>query len=385
MVCLMKTLLLTLLLMAGFSFAAVAEAKTALPSDVKTSSPFAQAITFAVNKSLMTGYTDGSFKPDRLIRRAELLKILTEGWATRAVKKECAERLADHKSAQWYDPYICAARSKGLIAANGDTHPDGFVTLAEGSKLVADALDIPVRNAKSGEAWYAPYIQAMQERGAVPFTLKKPDDRFSRGELALMLYRLDNPAKPKPVVAKANACTQPGITGVDMGEVRRVWLSWINTARKAYNPKLVNYTYNQQLDRTAILWSQQSSEKGVMTHKRPGQTVYYDYTRMKNWFASLGLIFENDNGSTFTENIGWGPYNCSAKDCTQTLIDSIRTTFDFYMAEKGKNYRPHWNSIMNDQFTQIGMGLIVNPVNHRYYITTHYGTVVTSSSSVNCN
>lgn len=114
-----------------------------------------------------------------------------------------------------------------------------------------------------------------------------------------------------------------------------------------------------------------------MEHKRASNQTYYDYSAIQSWFMDLGLAFENIGGVTFTENIGRGPYECSAVDCTDAFISAIRSTFDFYMGEESREYRPHFNSIVNPSFTIMGMGVAVQ--DGQYYITTHFATKITSS------
>lgn len=172
------------------------------------------------------------------------------------------------------------------------------------------------------------------------------------------------------------------IQGVDLTEVRRIWLNWINAERKMEGLK--PYALDSQLNRTATIWSQTSRDRGVMSHKREGQTAYYDYPFITKWFSGLGVTFRNAQRMTYSESIGYGPYSCSGEVCTQKLIRAMRSTFNFYMKEKGKAYRPHYNSIVNPTFGIIGIGIAVDPKSKRYYLTTHYGTAITSHPAPVC-
>lgn len=157
---------------------------------------------------------------------------------------------------------------------------------------------------------------------------------------------------------------------VDMTKVRSTWLDWYNTARQS--AKLYAFTYNTQLDKTALAWSETAKKRGYMNHKRDGQTSYYDYKLVKKWFAAQGVTFGKATGTVVTENIGWSPYSCTKKDCTSEMIKAIRYTFDFYMAEKRKKYRPHYNSVMSSDYKQIGLGISVDEVKKKLYLTVHY-------------
>lgn len=163
---------------------------------------------------------------------------------------------------------------------------------------------------------------------------------------------------------------------VDLAKVRAAWLSLYNGARAANG--LAAYSYDPNLDRTATYWSNVSKQNGTITHSRPGQKVYYDYKRMVSWFKNLGLTFPNVKGKTFVENIGWDRYACSASDadCTDEMISSIKSTYNFFIGEKNKKYRAHYDSIMSPEFKKIGLGIAVDLTKKKYYLTVHYATAV---------
>jgi hypothetical protein len=56
------------------------------------------------------------------------------------------------------------------------------------------------------------------------------------------------------------------------------------------------------------------------------------------------------------------------------MINALKKGFAFFMSEKGKKSRPHYNAIVGKQFKIIGMGIGV--IGTRYYVVTHYGTQV---------
>lgn len=160
---------------------------------------------------------------------------------------------------------------------------------------------------------------------------------------------------------------------VDAKKVQSTWLGWYNAVRSKV--KVSPYSYSPTLNRTAMAWSTIAKQRGYLNHKRDGQTAYYDYNSMKKWFAAQGVTFRGD-GTLFTENIGWGPYNCTKKDCTQEMIDTIRYTFDAYMAEKGKKYSPHYSSIVSPVYTKIGLGIVVDEKKGKLYLTVHFAKKV---------
>lgn len=192
----------------------------------------------------------------------------------------------------------------------------------------------------------------------------------------------------------SNDCVQIPQTvpaNVDLQRVREAWLGWYNQARAKNG--LAPYVYNDQLNRTATVWSVHAENKGTIDHKRAGQKVFYDYKKVIAWFADLGLKFKNVKGKTATENIAWDYYKCptvkgnsgAAADCTDNFIKAIRHGFDFFMSEKNKKYRPHYESIMNPQYKEIGLGIAVDPVHKKFFLTVHYATEITSKPKAVCS
>lgn len=169
------------------------------------------------------------------------------------------------------------------------------------------------------------------------------------------------------VVAPVSAASFP--ENVNMKVVRSTWLGWYNATR--ISSKLHKYTLHSTLNRTATAWSSLALQRGYIDHRRDGQTAYYDYQRIKKWFAEQGIIFRGAD-TLFSENIGWSAYHCAQKDCTQALIAAIRPIFDSYVSEKGQSYTSHYDSITSSFFSKIGLGIAIDEFNEKLYLTVHY-------------
>jgi hypothetical protein len=50
----------------------------------------------------------------------------------------------------------------------------------------------------------------------------------------------------------------------------------------------------------------------------------------------------------------------------------MKPTFAFFMSEKGKSYKPHYNWIVLKSFTKMGVGVNRNPQTKKIFIVTHY-------------
>ena len=163
------------------------------------------------------------------------------------------------------------------------------------------------------------------------------------------------------------------IEHVDMIQVRAAWLSWYNEYRSSLS--LWRYKYESRLDQSAHDWNREFAlGKWENHHRRNPWDSYYDFPVIDAWFSQKGINPKVINRSKHTENVWYGYYNCTRSDCTNDLIASIRTTWNFFMSEKGKSYDAHYRTIINPYFTKTGMDIITVPSEKRYYLTAHFIT-----------
>jgi hypothetical protein len=162
---------------------------------------------------------------------------------------------------------------------------------------------------------------------------------------------------------------QMSIPNVDFERVRAAWLSWHNTERATKS--LTPFTYNSALEWTATTWADHLADIRVASHKRKSTDRYYSYASIKAWFLDQWIVFSWE--AVFTENIWWNFYSCKKTDCTDDFIKAIKKSRTFFMSEKGKRYRPHYNAIMWN-FSDIGLGVAL--VGNKYYLVSHYTTAL---------
>jgi len=170
-----------------------------------------------------------------------------------------------------------------------------------------------------------------------------------------------------PIASSVSGMTIPK---VDLAKVRNTWLALHNAERTT--KWLTPFTYSTALEWTASTWAQHLADIWTTTHKRKSTDWYYSYTTIKSWFIDLWISFSTEEKSgqpLFTENIWWNMYSCKKTDCTDDFIKAIKKSRTFFMSEKGKSYRPHYNAIVGN-FSTIGLGVAV--VGNKYYLVTHY-------------
>lgn len=378
---------------------------------------FQEAIDYIYNQKIVEGYENGTFKPDNNINRAEFTKIIVGTINKTDLQKYEENCFEDVFSFYWYSKYVCYAKEKEIINGydNDTFQANNNINIAEASKILAAAYDLSKGDRR--EEWYSPYISKLEELHAIPNSITSLDQQITRGEMAEMIYRLEKNKKNKET---SNLLPSQGIvieetqkeeadqetqqeeqtqetvesneqasynydcdflnedipSTVDLSKIEQQWLDWINDERESRG--LYPYTLNPQLSRTAKIWSEISKDRGYIDHRRSEGDAYYDYNIITNWFRDLGLEFSNIKGYTHTENITWSPFTCTS-NCTQNVINNMKTWgFDAFMAEEGRDYSPHFNSIVSNGFQEIGFGLSVEEGN-KYYFTIHYGTEITSN------
>jgi uncharacterized protein YkwD len=306
---------------------------------------------------------------------------------TQALLENC---FTDVKETDWYAIYLCSAKQEGFIDgyADGSFKPNNVINIAEASKIAVKILNLN-DNAITGKYWYSSYLHILTVNNYLPSSVKYLNQDLKRGEVAELIWRIVQEIHTEPSLSESQLeesyCQKSPEdlpANINMDKVRETWLAWYNEVRKAEG--LEPYIYNKQLDRTAIIWSEEAEKRGYINHKRAGQTAYYDYAKITAWFKELGLEFKNINRATHTENINWNYYKCSDADCTEKLTQSIRSGFDFFMSEKGKTYSPHYDSIVKPEFKEIGLGIAIDPTNKKYYLTVHYGTEIISEPTPMC-
>lgn len=341
------------------------------------------AITYVKESGIVNGYEDGSFMPDKKISRAEFLKIIVASNFSKYVIDNCnidKYSFDDVKKEDWYTKYVCIGKSRNIISGyNGSIFlADKNISFVEASKIIIKSINKDIEEDKN--IWYKNYVIEMEKKGAIPLTIGYFDKIITRGEMAEMMYRIKEGLRNLPSLNYEILDDDQNIykyqfesddVFVDTKKIREIWLDWYNAERSKYGLKKLSYDY--RLNESAMKWTREMADKKNMTHKRNQDDEYYDYDSITNWFAENSLEFVNTNRSTYSENIASGIYKCKdKKDCTDDLISSMRLSFDFFMKEKGEEYSPHYDSIVNKNFNIIGLGVVMK--SNRFYLTVHYAT-----------
>ncbi len=168
-------------------------------SDVDSDNKNVTAIEYLKNNGVISGYSDGTFKPENALNRAELLKILVEGLGVTPDATQYANCFPD-VTTEWYAKYVCYAKEQGWVEGYPDQSfkPANEVNKVEALKMLLEVFDVdleepsssPYSDVSMGE-WYAKYVvnayalDLLEESGNY-----EPGESITRGGVSENIYRL---------------------------------------------------------------------------------------------------------------------------------------------------------------------------------------------------
>jgi hypothetical protein len=219
--------LTALLVIATLTLSSIIPAFAATFPDITEESPRAKAVEYLVRQGIVSGYSDGTFKPTRYITRAELVKLLVTSQPGISLDeinyffesnylsnpRYTYARFPDVGLNQWYAKYIAYGAHRGWISGypDGLFRPNEEVNMAEALKLTLEMHDVHPNQSTTQylmnryPSWYAKYlftalekkIFATAEFGDIAFTfmdkvnrLMYPETILTRENAAELLYRV---------------------------------------------------------------------------------------------------------------------------------------------------------------------------------------------------
>lgn len=186
------------------SMAGVAVA--AIFPDVPDGHIYQEEIEMLVGAQVIQGNPDGNFYPDRIVNRAEMLKMLyiAKGRIPDPLNVRC---FPDVTIGSWYEPYVCDAAARRFVKgyADGTFRPADPVNRVEALKMISQIFEIPIPEVSEEDrdivkfvdvsvaAWYTKYLFAAFTKGILPIEGQDgarfyPDWPLLRGEAAAYIF-----------------------------------------------------------------------------------------------------------------------------------------------------------------------------------------------------
>lgn len=197
--------------------------------DVSVSNPYAVAISALADKKVINGNPDGTFAPDRTVNRAEFLTMLYRAKAL-TTSMPTAPCFKDVPANTWFAPVVCDAAGKGTVSGykDGTFKPEQAVNRVEALKMLftvhglnqqgspeatAAALAYPDISAS---AWYMQYVSAAFRLHILPVpgvstSTFGPDQPLSRAEAAAYIYNAIS-TSPLPLSSSSSMTQSSAMT-----------------------------------------------------------------------------------------------------------------------------------------------------------------------------
>lgn len=172
------------------SFAATAEN---LPVDI-AGSPYEAAVKTLIEKGIVSGYEDGTFRPEAAVTRAEacIMTVKATGASAAAIQAAEGSRFGDLSGYGWAGQYIGYAAEKKILEGyeDGGFKPGNPVTYNELCTMLVKASGW--QEPDSPEKWPGNYLNKARELGLFEGVTTDPDSfdtrkPVTRGNAALMV------------------------------------------------------------------------------------------------------------------------------------------------------------------------------------------------------
>lgn len=173
--------------------------------DISATNPYFKSIKFLKENGIVGGYADGSFRPNQTVNRAEALKMLMLAFNIEA-QKGASLNFKDTNNNDWYASFLATALQKNIVGgyADGTFRPSQIVTRAEYLKILfkTNNMDSAPPEVKPYEdvptdSWFASYAFLANKKNVMPLTegedhnpRLEPAKGMTRAEVAETIYRM---------------------------------------------------------------------------------------------------------------------------------------------------------------------------------------------------
>ncbi len=153
------------------------------------------AIMELTKRGVIHGYSDGAFRPQNTVNRAEFVHMLLSGLHAEDLRGEIQCFPDVHQ--EWYAPPVCAAHRLGWIQGyrDGKFRPEQMLRRDEGLKIVVASLGLPLTSPAplppdvADGTWFTPYARKAMELRIILEPTFRPMQLATRADAAVWMYR----------------------------------------------------------------------------------------------------------------------------------------------------------------------------------------------------
>ena len=177
-------------------------------SDIELGDKYYDAAVYLDGKGIIEGYDDGTLRPSQEVNRVEALKMILESAGIECEAGETEIEFNDIEIESWYYKYLWEGVDRNIIEGykDGTFKPEDTINLSEALKMIVNANQLVSVYPESAEdffadadaeAWYAKYINFASENGLIyPDSGNniEPGKTLTRADLIYIIYRQETAA-----------------------------------------------------------------------------------------------------------------------------------------------------------------------------------------------
>lgn len=155
----------------------------------------------AVKQGFVSGYEDGTFKPDRTITRAEFSKLLNNALKT---EKKSSLSFTDVNNKEWFYEEVQKSVASGFFSGyeNNTFRPNNPIKREEVAKVVSSAITTGeadgegatnLKDYNTVQDWAKPSVNAVYNKGYIlgyPEGMYRPAKALTRAEAVKIIYEI---------------------------------------------------------------------------------------------------------------------------------------------------------------------------------------------------
>ncbi len=305
-------------------FPSVGFANEEVFTDVGSSYKYTQAIEFISNEGIVSGYPDGTYKPEKILNRAELLKILIEAKFDSEFEVYANEEcFPDVKASEWYTKYVCFAKEMNFVDGypDGSFKPGNDVNFVEAVKM---AMGIFNYSYESTDPWYEGLITIASENNFIPLDISEFGQMFNRGQMADFVTRVlksENDQLDEYLAElkdyKVTYASLEGKVNVEIEVEAELEIELEDDPESDIEIEDSNESDDDQSSETTIEIDDFAFEPGEITIQKGTTVIFKNDDSVAHTATSDTGIFDSgllDNGETFSfvfDEIGEYSYHCT--------------------------------------------------------------------------
>ena len=148
------------------------------------------AVNVLTALGVVDGFTDGTFKPEQTVTRAQMAKLVVTALGVADYATATKSKYTDMGNATWAIPYVEYASNLNIVngVGNGKFNPNGTVTYEQAATMIVRALGYTDQCKEMNGTWPAIYVQKAMALGIFEDVVNGGANGANRGDTAIMLF-----------------------------------------------------------------------------------------------------------------------------------------------------------------------------------------------------